>query len=97
VKRLAVTAVALMLSTLAAAADIAVTRDAASVIACTKLDTLHSHPPYFLPGADVRQLKKRAAELGADTILVVSRSIASEGVAYKCNLGGSSAPGIRAP
>jgi hypothetical protein len=81
----------------ALAADVVVTKDPNAVAACTYLDVLHSWPPYFLPGADIRQLKKRAGEIGADTILVVSRGVASEGKAYRCKPGASSAPGSSAP
>jgi hypothetical protein len=78
--------------TWAGGTDVVVTKDPAAVSACTYLDVLHSWPPYILPGSDIRQLKKRAAEIGADTVLVVSRSVASEGKAYRCKPGATSAP-----
>jgi len=85
------------LPAVSATPDVVVTKDPAAVAACAYLDVLHSHPPYILPGADIRQMKKRAAELGADTILVVTRSVVSEGKAYKCKQAAASTPASSTP
>lgn len=98
-KNLLIFGAAMLVSAFSSAADVTVTKDPATVVACTYLDVFHSHPPYILPGADIRQLKSRAAEIGADTLLVVSRSVVSEGKAYKCKAptAGASAPKSSAP
>jgi hypothetical protein len=83
-KRLMMTVAGLLICAQAEASDVTVAKDAAAVEACVKLDTVHSWPPYILPNADLRQMKKQAAQLGADTLLVVTRSVSSTGIAYRC-------------
>ena len=83
-KRLTAAIGAILFCVQAQAEDIAVVKDAGAVESCTKLDTVHSWPPYILPNADIRQMKKQAAALGADTLLVVTRSVSSTGIAYRC-------------
>jgi hypothetical protein len=73
---------ALMVSVSAHAVDVA--KDAAAVASCTVIGQVSSTPPYILPGADVRQMKKLADAMHADTLLVVSRGVVSKGVAYRC-------------
>jgi hypothetical protein len=84
VRRLIAAIGAILICAQAQAEDIVVVKDPSVVESCTKLDTLHSWPPYILPNADIRQMKKRAAALGADTLLIVSRSVSSTGIAYRC-------------
>jgi hypothetical protein len=40
---------------------------------CKLLGEIVAHPPYIWPGDDVKQLRRKAAELGADTILIPGR------------------------
>ncbi len=73
-----------LISSAAFAGEPSITKDTASVAACTVVGTVHSYPPYFLPNADLRDIKKQATALGADTILLTSRNVTTSGVAYRC-------------
>ena len=65
--------------------EIAIVRKREQVVNCKLLGDIAAHPPYILPGDDYRQLRRKAAALGADTILVPGRRIgAVEGFAYRC-------------
>jgi hypothetical protein len=63
-----------------------VTRSRNDVSACKYVDVFHSWPPYFLPNADVRNITRRAAKEGANTVLIVGpRLVVTKGLAYKCH------------
>jgi hypothetical protein len=65
--------------------NVLVTDDQKVVASCKYIDDFHSWPPYFLPDDDIKNVTKRAAEAGADTVLIKGARIAStEGLAYKC-------------
>jgi hypothetical protein len=67
------------------AADVTVTRDAATVTTCKALGSVHSVPPYILPNDDLKQIKNRSIGMGADTVLITGpRLISTAGVAYRC-------------
>ena len=53
--------------TVAAAAEIRIVRKKEEVEKCELLGQMEAHPPYILPGDDYRQLRRKAAPLGADT------------------------------
>jgi hypothetical protein len=59
-------------------------KDTAAVASCTVIGQVSSTPPYILPGADIRQMKRLADAMHADTLFVVSRGVVSKGVAYRC-------------
>ena len=68
--------------------EVYVTKDNSTVSACKYVDVFHSWPPYVLPNDDIRNVTRRAAEVGADTILVTgARVFSTEGQAYKCHEG----------
>jgi len=67
-----------------AAEPIAITKDLTAVQSCAAVGQVRSYPPYFLPGADLKDVRRQAAALGADTILVLSRAVVTSGVAYRC-------------
>jgi hypothetical protein len=63
-----------------------VTKDKNAVNACRYIDAFHSWPPYILPDDDIRNVTRRAAEVGADTVFVNGgRMVSTEGQAYKCH------------
>jgi hypothetical protein len=65
--------------------SVAIVREAAEVAQCKLLGEIAAHPPYIWPGDDLKQLRQKAAELGADTVLVPGRRIGTvEGLAYQC-------------
>ena len=66
------------------AKNIVTTRDPAVVERCEMLGTVEAHPPYIWPGDDLKQLKNKAAPLGADTVFVTGRFGTVVGVAYRC-------------
>lgn len=71
--------------TVAAPAEIRIVRHKEEVANCELLGQMEAHPPYIWPGDDYRQLRAKAAPLGADTILVPGYRIGVvEGFAYKC-------------
>lgn len=52
---------------------------------CELRGTIQAHPPYILPGDDYRQLRSKAAALGADTIFVPGYRVGIvTGYAYRC-------------
>ena len=63
---------------------IRVTRNKAEIAQCQILGTVEAHPPFVWPGDDVKQLKNKAAPLGADTVFVTNSVGTIVGVAYKC-------------
>ena len=77
-----IASIALAVCVSAHAADVA--KDAAAVAPCTVIGEVTATPPYILPGSDIRQMKKLADAMHADTLLVVSRGIVSKGGAYRC-------------
>lgn len=55
------------------------------VSACKYVDVFHSWPPYILPNGDIRNITRRAAAVGANTVLVEGpRIVSTKGQAYKC-------------
>lgn len=65
--------------------DVLVTNDKNVTSACKYIDVFHSWPPYILPNDDIRNVTRRAAEVGADTVLVSGpRVVSTEAQAYKC-------------
>lgn len=63
-----------------------VTKSQNVVSACKYVDVFHSWPPYILPNDDIRNISRRAAEAGANTVLIKgARVISTEGLAYKCH------------
>lgn len=63
-----------------------VTDNKNDVRACKYIDVFHSWPPYLRPNDDIRNVTRRAAEVGADTILVTGpRVVSTAGQAYKCH------------
>ncbi|MGH8228355.1 MAG: hypothetical protein ACREU3_10725, partial [Steroidobacteraceae bacterium] len=63
-----------------------VTDNKNDVSACKYIDVFHSWPPYIRPNDDIRNVTRRAAEVGADTVLVTgARLVVTEGRAYKCH------------
>ena len=61
------------------------TIDKGDVSTCKYIDVFHSWPPYVLPNDDIRNITRRAADVGADTILVTgARMVVTTGLAYKC-------------
>jgi hypothetical protein len=66
--------------------EVYVTQDKSVVSACKYIDVFHSWPPYVLPNDDIKNLTRRAAEVGADTVLVTgARLVSTEGQAYRCH------------
>jgi hypothetical protein len=73
------------LSSAVPASSIQIVRKEEEVAGCEMLGEIAAHPPYIWPGDDFRQLRDKAASLGADTVLVPGRRIGSvEGIAYRC-------------
>lgn len=69
----------------AVSAQITIVRNDDDIVQCKLLGEIAAHPPYIWPGDDFKQLRRKAAELGADTILVPGRRIGTvEGFAYQC-------------
>lgn len=66
------------------AQNIRTTRNADEIAQCRILGTVDAQPPFVWPGDDLKQLKNKAAPLGADTIFVTNRVGTIVGVAYKC-------------
>jgi len=66
------------------AESIKTTRNPSDVADCKSLAIVEAQPPYMWPGDDLKQLKKQAAPLGADTIFVTGRVNHVVGVAYRC-------------
>lgn len=65
--------------------SIRIVRKREEVAQCNLLGEIAAHPPYIWPGDDFKQLRAKAAPLGADTILVPGSRIGSvEGFAYRC-------------
>jgi hypothetical protein len=65
--------------------EIKIVRKSDEVSQCQLLGAIEAHPPYILPGDDFRQLRAKAAALGADTVLVPGRRIGIvSGQAYRC-------------
>lgn len=63
-----------------------VTDNKNDVSACKYIDVFHSWPPYIRPNDDIRNVTRRAAEVGADTVLVSgARVVSTAGQAYKCH------------
>lgn len=95
-KRIAALFVLIGIATLAGCASLSpygkrwdgvyVTRDMSRVSACHYVDVFHSWPPYLLPNDDIRNISRRAAEAGANTVVVKgARMVVTEGLAYKCD------------
>jgi hypothetical protein len=62
-----------------------VTDDQKVVASCKYVDDFHSWPPYLLPNDDIKNISRRAADAGADTVIIVgARVVSTEGKAYKC-------------
>ncbi len=62
-----------------------VTHNKSDVSACKYVDVFHSWPPYILPNDDIRNITRRAAKEGANTVLIVGpRLVVTKGLAYKC-------------
>jgi hypothetical protein len=69
----------------AAPETIKIVRKREEVARCELLGEIAAHPPYIWPGDDFKQLRRKAAPLGADTVLVPGARIGSvEGFAYRC-------------
>jgi len=66
------------------AEKIRTTRNAADIKGCQILGTVEAQPPFTWPGDDIKQLKNKAAPLGADTIFITNRTGTIVGVAYRC-------------
>jgi hypothetical protein len=67
------------------AKEIPVTRNTSDVQSCKPVGSLHSVPPYIMPGDDLKQIRNQAVGLGADTILLTGpRLVSTAGVAYRC-------------
>ena len=65
--------------------DVYVVKDKGAVSTCKYIDVFHSWPPYVLPNDDIRNVTRRAAEVGADTVLITgARFVSTRGDAYKC-------------
>lgn len=65
--------------------NVYVTRNKSDVSACKYVDVFHSWPPYILPNDDIRNITRRAAKEGANTVLIVgARLVVTKGLAYKC-------------
>jgi len=83
---LAITLLAGCTTSLARQAEkITTTRNGEDVAQCKILGTVEAHPPYVWPGDDLKQLKNKAAPLGADTVFVTGRFSTVVGVAYDCS------------
>jgi hypothetical protein len=68
--------------------SIRIVRTREEVAQCQLLGEISAHPPYIWPGDDFKQLRAKAAPLGADTVLVPGKRIGSvEGIAYRCARG----------
>jgi hypothetical protein len=66
-------------------AQITIVRNEADVAQCKLLGEIAAHPPYVWPGDDFKQLRRKAAELGANTVLVPGSRLGTvEGFAYQC-------------
>ena len=66
--------------------EVYVTQDQTAIANCKYIDVFHSWPPYVLPNDDIKNVTRRAAEVGADTILIAgARLVSTEGKAYKCH------------
>lgn len=64
---------------------IRIVRKREEVDGCHMLGAIEARPPYIWPGDDFRQLRRKAGELGADTVLVPGRRFGVvEGEAYRC-------------
>lgn len=62
-----------------------VTHNRSDVSACKYVDVFHSWPPYVLPNDDIRNISRRAAKAGANTVLIVgTRLVVTKGLAYEC-------------
>lgn len=66
------------------AEHIKTTRNVDDIKNCQIVGTVEARPPFVWPGDDVKQLKNKAAPLGADTILITNRVGTIVGVAYRC-------------
>jgi len=68
-----------------AAEPIKIVRHREEVERCQLLGEIAAYPPYIWPGDDFRQLRSKAAPLGADTVLVPGYRIGTvQGFAYRC-------------
>jgi hypothetical protein len=67
-----------------AADPVTITREVETIQACHAVGTVRSNPPYFLPGADLKDIRAQALALRADTVLITARMISTSGVAYRC-------------
>ena len=66
--------------------EIKVVRKREEVEKCELLGEISAHPPYIWPGDDLKQLRRKAAPLGADTILIPGWRVGVvEGFAYRCS------------
>jgi hypothetical protein len=67
-------------------AEIKIVRKIEEVTNCQLLGEISAHPPYIWPGDDLKQLRRKAARLGADTVLIPGYRIGVvEGSAYRCS------------
>lgn len=66
------------------AEGIRITRDKGAIAQCQILGSVEAQPPFVWPGDDIKQLKNKAAPLGADTVFVTNRVGTIVGVAYRC-------------
>jgi|GEM_PF-1188262 len=79
-------AIGTTIGTAATPSDIKIVRKREEVANCRLLGDIAAHPPYIWPGDDLKQLRRKAAPLGADTILIPGYRIGVvEGFAYRCN------------
>jgi hypothetical protein len=64
---------------------IKIVRHREEVEQCQLLGEIAAYPPYIWPGDDLRQLRRKAAPLGADTILIPGYRVGTvQGFAYRC-------------
>jgi hypothetical protein len=78
----------LIATSAAHAADVRVVKDESLVASCTVVSEVQSNPPYWTFDAALKQVKKHAAQLHADTILITHANMwFTTAIAYRCNDG----------
>jgi hypothetical protein len=79
------------------AQNIRITRNMDDIAQCKIPGTVEAQPPFVWPGDDLKQLKNKAAPLGADTVFVTNRVGTIVGVAYRCRATSASSPSDQSP
>jgi hypothetical protein len=65
--------------------SVRVTRKVTDVEHCKAVGAVQTIAPYALPGDDIKQIRSKTVDVGADTVLLnTSRSASTRGVAYRC-------------